>query len=93
MAFAKRWCVEGLKALEAMIANGPSGAGPGPWCWGAAPTLADCCVVPQLFAGVSRYAIDLADYPLLARVYAASQSHPAFIAAHPDNQPDALPNS
>jgi maleylpyruvate isomerase len=83
--FAMRWNLAGFEALEAMIARGPSG----PWCWGATPTLADVCVVPQLYAGVSRYGIDLNAFPRLAQVYAAAETHPAFIAAHPMQQPDA----
>lgn len=85
LAFAKRWCLAGFDALEAMLAKAP----PGPWCWGDAPTLADCCVAPQLYAGASRYGIDLSAYPRLSAVNAAAEAHPAFIAAHPLNQPDA----
>jgi len=85
-AFGKRWYVYGFEALEALCSRGPQGS----WLWGDTPTLADACVIPQLHAGVARYHIPISDYPHLARSYANASSHPAFIAAHPDNQPDAV---
>lgn len=84
-AFGKRWYVSGFEALEALCSRGPQGS----WLWGDRPTLADACVIPQLHAGVTRYHIPISDYPHLAQAYASAASHPAFIAAHPDNQPDA----
>jgi maleylpyruvate isomerase len=86
-AFAKRWYVAGFEALEALCGRGPDGA----WLWGDAPTLADACCFPQLYAGVQRYAIPIADYSRLARAFATASAHPAFIAADPMNQPDAPP--
>ncbi len=84
-AFGRRWYVSGFEALEAFCALGQGGG----WLWGDAPSLADACVFPQLYAGVSRYGIDLSVYPHLARAYASGEAHPAFVAAHPMNQPDA----
>ena len=84
-AFGKRWYVFGFEALEALAARGPDGG----WLRGDAPTLADACCFPQLYAGVQRYQIPITDYPRLARAYTSAQTHPAFIAADPMNQPDA----
>ncbi|MBI1187884.1 MAG: maleylacetoacetate isomerase [Alphaproteobacteria bacterium] len=81
--FARRWTVDGFAALERLLANAP----PGPWAWGEAPTLADCCIVPQLYAAVDRYGVALSGR--LAAIAAAAEGHPAFIAAHPLSQPDA----
>jgi maleylpyruvate isomerase len=81
--FARRWIEDGLAAVERLIERGPGG----PWAWGAAPTLADCCLVPQLYAAVDRYGTSLS--PRLADVAAAADAHPAFVAAHPRSQPDA----
>ena len=72
------WCT-----ASRLIDRGPGG----PWAWGPAPTLADCCLVPQLYAAVDRYGLTLA--PRLATIAAAAEAHSAFIAAHPKNQPDA----
>lgn len=80
-AFAARWIVDGFTALEALL------DGPGPWAAGVAPTMADCCIVPQLYAAQDRYALALP--PRLAALDAAAAAHPAFIAAHPKNEPDA----
>lgn len=82
-AFARRWIADGFAAIEQLIKAGPGG----PWAWGPAPTLADCCLVPQLYAATDRYSVELS--PRLAEIAAAAAAHPAFIAAHPKNQPDA----
>jgi len=84
-AWALRWIGDGFAAIERLLADGPDG----PWCWGAAPTLADVCVVPQIYAAVSRYSLDIARYPRLAGIDAAAAAHPAFQAAHPTRHPDA----
>ena len=55
---------------------------------GDAPSIADCCLVPQLYA-CRRFKIDLTPYPTLVRIDAACATLPAFQAAHPDRQPDA----
>ena len=58
----------------------------------ATKTVADVCVVPQLY-NARRFGVELEAYPALLRVEAACAVHPAFIEAHPDNQPDADPNA
>ena len=72
---------EGLAACEALIAREP-----GPFCFGAAPTLADLCLVPQLF-NARRFGVDVSAYPRLLQ--AAAQAIKAFADAAPDRQPDA----
>jgi maleylpyruvate isomerase len=74
---------EGLAACETLIANEP-----GPFCFGAAPTLADLCLVPQL-ANARRFGVDLAAFPRLQRVETAAKDLKAFADAAPDRQPDA----
>ena len=82
-AFARRWIEDGFAATDKLLAAAPDG----PWAWGAAPSLADCHLVPQLYAAQDRYGVTLS--PRLAEIAAAAETHPAFIAAHPLNQPDA----
>jgi maleylpyruvate isomerase len=84
-AWASRWIRDGFDAIEALISDGPGGA----WCWGDAPTLADVCVAPQIYAATSRYGIDVSAWPRLAGVDRAAAAHPAFVAAHPTHHPDA----
>lgn len=83
--WARGWIEEGFTALEAMVAESP---GAGNWCWGDGPTIADCCLVPQIFAAVTRFGVDMTAYPRLARIDATASIHPAFEAAHPLNQSD-----
>ena len=82
-AWAARWIVPGFEALESLVAC--HGAG---WCFGDAPTLADCYLIPQLYSA-RRFNVPLDAFPRLLTIDAAAALHPAFIAAHPDNQPDA----
>ncbi len=78
------WVIgEGLAACETLIANET-----GPFCFGAEPTLADICLVPQLF-NARRFGVDLAPYPRLSRAEAAAQAVAAFTEAAPERQPDA----
>ena len=74
---------EGLAACEALIAREA-----GPFCFGAAPTMADLCLVPQLF-NARRFGVDVSAYPRLLRAEAAAQAITAFADAAPDRQPDA----
>jgi maleylpyruvate isomerase len=83
--WAKHWIELGLQALEAELAGTP---GDGPFCVGARPTIADCCLVPQLF-NAQRFDVDLEPYPTLRAVDAACQALPAFAKAHPSVQADA----
>ncbi len=82
-AWGARWIDDGFAALEPMVAR--HGAG---FAFGETPTLADCCLIPQIWSS-SRFAVDMAPYPALAAVAARAAAHPAFQAAHPDRQPDA----
>jgi len=74
---------EGLSACETLIANEP-----GPFCFGAAPSLADLCLVPQL-ANARRFGVDLAAFPRLLKAEMAAKDLKAFADAAPDRQPDA----
>jgi maleylpyruvate isomerase len=74
---------EGLTACETLIANEP-----GPFCFGAAPTLADLCLVPQL-ANARRFGVDLAAFPRLLKAEMVAKDLKAFADAAPDRQPDA----
>jgi maleylpyruvate isomerase len=81
----RHWLTDGLEVLEKHLARDPSA---GPLCHGAIPTIADCCLVPQVF-NAQRHGIDIAAYPNIARINAQCIEIPAFVAAHPSNQPDA----
>jgi maleylpyruvate isomerase len=74
---------EGLTACEKLIASEA-----GPFCFGAQPTIADLCLVPQL-ANARRFGVDLAAFPRLLKAEAAATNIKAFADAAPDRQPDA----
>jgi maleylpyruvate isomerase len=79
------WIQRGFDALERRVAQLPSD---GQHCHGSAVTLADVCLVPQVY-NARRFKVDLSAYPKLAAICAHLESLPAFIAARPDAQPDA----
>jgi maleylacetoacetate isomerase len=74
---------EGLEACERLIAGEP-----GPFCFGAAPTMADLCLVPQL-GNARRFGVDVAAFPRLLKAEAAARNIKAFADAAPEKQPDA----
>ena len=82
-AWAGRWIASGFAALETLVVR--HGAG---WCFGDAPTLADCYLIPQIYSA-RRFNVPLDAFPRLLAVDSAAGAHPAFAAAHPDRQPDA----
>ena len=80
----RHWCREGLQALERQLQRSAGGT----YCHGDAPTLADCCLVPQV-ANALRFEVSLADMPRVSAVFEACMAHPAFRAADPARCPDA----
>ena len=82
-AWAARWVLPGFEALERLVAE--HGAG---WCYGDAPGLADCYLIPQIYSA-RRFNVPLDAFPRLLEIDRAAAAHPAFAAAHPDRQPDA----
>lgn len=74
---------EGLAACENLIKDEP-----GPFCFGAAPTIADLCLVPQL-GNARRFGVDVASFPRLLKAEAATKAIKAFADAAPDQQADA----
>ncbi len=81
----RHWINEGLTAFEKRLEKHPQ---TGRFCHGDTPTLADCCLVPQLY-DARRFKLDLAPFPRLTQIETACLALPAFMAAHPDQQPDA----
>ena len=83
-AWYAHWMEAGFRGLEALL---PDHDG---WCVGDSPTLADCCLVPQV-ANALRMRFDVAQFPRIQRVHAFCQAQPAFQRAAPGVQPDFLP--
>lgn len=81
------WVAEGFMGLEALLARSPD---TGAFCHGDQPTLADVCLVPQVYNAI-RYGCDLTAYRRVGEIHERCQALPAFRAAAPDSQPDAEP--
>lgn len=80
------WMRVGFEALEDMLIGSLD---TGRFCHGDTPGMADCCLVPQLY-NARRFHLDLTPYPTLLRIEQVCLALPAFDAARPENQPDAV---
>ncbi|VVD71041.1 maleylacetoacetate isomerase [Pandoraea cepalis] len=84
-AWYVHWVVEGFAALEARLAaQSPQGR----FTFGDTPTLADCCLVPQVY-NANRFKVDMTPFPRIAAVNAHCLTLDAFQRAAPEAQPDA----
>ena len=80
-AWYHHWVIEGFKAIEAMIS-------PAPYACGAHVTMADVCLIPQVY-NARRLKVPLDQFPKIVAVETACLKLPAFDRARPENQPDA----
>lgn len=85
LAWSRHWIQVGFDAVESVLA-GEGGAGK--FCEGDAPTMADCCLVPQVY-NARRFEVPLDRYPTIVRIDAACAALDAFKQAAPEAQPDA----
>ncbi len=84
----RHWIREGFRALEAMLVESSA---TGSFCEGDVPTLADCCLVPQVY-NAHRYGLDMSAFPTIERINTACLQLPEFDLARPEVQPDATGN-
>ncbi len=80
-AWYAHWIGEGFNALEPLLSAEHD------FCFGSVPTLADACLVPQVFNAL-RFNCDISAYPNIQRIYQNCSRLPAFIQASPQHQPD-----
>jgi maleylpyruvate isomerase len=83
----RHWVREGLVSFERQLAQ-VQGAKIGTFCYGDTPTLADCCLVPQIFNG-KRFNTSFDGLPRTMAAFDACMKLDAFIKASPENCPDA----
>ena len=86
-AWSRHWIETGFDAYEATLRKD---TGTGTFSHGDSPTMADMCLVPQVF-NAARFKVDMTRYPTIQRIYDTCMKHPAFDAAQPSKQPDAEP--
>ncbi len=80
----RHWVETGLEVVERQLAAQPSR-----FCHGEVPTLADVCLVPQIF-NARRFEARLDHVPNVMRVFEACMAVPAFERARPEHCPDAV---
>ena len=85
-AWYRHWIHEGFRGLEALARRS---GGDGAHLYGSSVTLADVCLVPQLY-NARRFEVDLAPFPTLVAIGRALEALPAFAAARPETQPDGV---
>lgn len=91
-AWYVHWCREGLEAFERQLAGdaayrAKNGQAASVYCFGSTPTLADCCLVPQIF-NAQRFNVPFDGLPLTMAAYDACMKLDAFQAAQPSQCPD-----
>ena len=81
----RHWIAEGFQMMEAFLAQERKH---GKYCYRDQVTMADCCLVPQVFNAIL-YKCDLKPYPTVTRIHDACMELDTFVLAQPSNQPDA----
>jgi maleylacetoacetate isomerase len=83
MEWGKHWVTNGLSSFEKTLQRTA-----GTYCFGDTITLADCCLIPQLY-NARRFGVELSAFPIISRIENTLTQLDAFKKAHPENQPDA----
>jgi maleylacetoacetate isomerase len=84
-AWYRHWIAEGFQMMEAFLAQNRKH---GKYCYRDQVTMADCCLVPQVFNAIL-YKCDLKPYPTVTRIHDACMKLDTFVLAQPSKQPDA----
>ena len=83
LTWSRGWIESGFIALEQLVREHG-----GVYCYGDTVTLADLCLIPQLY-NARRFSVEMSNFPKLLEVERALEALQAFVDAHPDNQPDS----
>ncbi len=82
--WAQHWITQGFKALEAVLELCA-----GVYAFGDAPTMADFCIVPQVY-NARRFGVKMEAFPVISRITSSFERLDFAIVSHPDAQPDAV---
>lgn len=85
LEWMRHWMHEGFTALEVLLAETSTHG----FCIGDAPTIADCCLVPQVYSA-TRFGLSVDDFPNIGAVIAHCRTLSAFYRAAPDRQADKV---
>src|SRR5699024_4696631 len=80
----RHWIELGFEALETRLRK----SGAGPFCYGNTPTMADCCLIPQVY-NARRFDVDMEPFPTIGHIDEVCAALPAFDIASPEQQPDS----
>lgn len=83
------WIEQGFQAVEEKLRRHREHYGECLYSISHSPSIVDICLVPQVY-NAQRFGVSMLNYPLINAVVAACNELPAFIAAKPENQPDAV---
>ncbi len=83
-AWYQHWITEGLSAIESRLTASSHNS---PFSYGESPTLADLCLIPQIYNAI-RFKCDISNFTTLARIYSNCMTLDTFTNAAPENQPD-----
>lgn len=86
-AWYQHWTRQGLCSFERALQRLPKAQ----YSFSDTPTLADCCLIPQLY-NAQRFSVDFSDLPRICAILDACNAHPAFQKAHPAQCPDSPDN-
>ena len=86
--WARHWIHTGLLAVEALLQPHHAEPSRAAYCVGQRPSLADCCLLPQVY-NAQRFQLDLADMPTIRAICANLRHNESIRQAQPDKQPDA----
>ena len=86
--WAAHWIAKGFTALEQIAQDERAGGYAGPFLMTKAPSLFECCLIPQIY-NARRFGVDMSQSPLLSAIDAHCAELPEFASAHPSQQADA----
>lgn len=85
--YAQHWINRGFRTFENLLSK--SGSGTGTFCYGSQVSMADLCLVPQVY-NAKRFNVNLDEFPMISRIYRQCLTTDACIAASPEKQADAV---
>ncbi|MEW6990741.1 maleylacetoacetate isomerase [Colwelliaceae bacterium 6441] len=84
LAWSHHWMTTGFAAVEEKLTKTA-----GLYCFGDNVTVADLCLIPQVY-NANRFKVDMTPFPIINAIVERCNQLPAFIKALPENQPDAV---